>query len=236
MPLQTANTSLPANSDPISWANRTIFKWASKVIHWFCFTLLCDWFRKLTPLSQPIKCENNTNHDLFSRAFSALLVFILSSRWHFRPFSLLLVERCNNFDLIFYNTQLKRPVVEKPVYHATEKVSESFLEILVPENEGIHTDLVSRRSSSKYPPSRSSFKSSTSPVAIAWSTESITLYRGDARCVTIMKKIRLQQTHRTFSKATGCPCGFKSPPHWGVLAENCQLNGVAEDGCICTPF
>lgn len=121
-------------------------------------------------------------------------------------------------------------MVEKPVYHATEKVSESFLEILVLENESIHTDLVSRRSSSKYPPSRSSFKSSTSPVAIAWSTESITLYRGDARCVTIMKKIRLQQPHRTFSKATSCPCGFKSPPHWGVLAENCQLNGVAEDG------
>ena len=79
-------------------------------------------------------------------------------------------------------------MVEKPVYHATEKVSESFLEILVPENESIRTDLVSRRSSSKYPPSRSSFKSSTSPVAIAWSTESITLYRGDARYVTIMKK------------------------------------------------
>ena len=34
-----------------------------------CFTSLCDWFRKLAPLSQPIRCKNETNLDLVARVF-----------------------------------------------------------------------------------------------------------------------------------------------------------------------
>ena len=34
-----------------------------------CFTSLCDWFRKLAQLSQPIRCKTKTNHDLVARVF-----------------------------------------------------------------------------------------------------------------------------------------------------------------------
>ena len=35
----------------------------------FCFATLCDWFRKLTPISQPIRCKTKINHDLVARVF-----------------------------------------------------------------------------------------------------------------------------------------------------------------------
>ena len=31
---------------------------------WFCFTSLCDWFRKFAPLSRPIRFKNKANHAL----------------------------------------------------------------------------------------------------------------------------------------------------------------------------
>ena len=42
---------------------------------WFCFTSLCDWFRKLASLSQPIRYNANTNHDLVAAISRSLLLF-----------------------------------------------------------------------------------------------------------------------------------------------------------------
>ena len=42
------------------------------VLLWFCFTTLCDWFRNLAPLSQPIRCKTKTNHDLVACVFPRL--------------------------------------------------------------------------------------------------------------------------------------------------------------------
>ena len=36
---------------------------------WFYLTLLCDWFRKLTPSSQASWCKTHTNHNLVTRVF-----------------------------------------------------------------------------------------------------------------------------------------------------------------------
>ena len=35
----------------------------------FCFTLLCDWSRKLAPLSQPIRCKTKASQDWVNRVF-----------------------------------------------------------------------------------------------------------------------------------------------------------------------
>ena len=48
--------------------------------HLFCLTSLCDWFRKVTPISQPNRYKSKTIHDLvalvvFSRASGGLVVF-----------------------------------------------------------------------------------------------------------------------------------------------------------------
>ena len=40
---------------------------------WFCVTTLRDWFRELTPLSQPMRSKTKTNHDLVTRAFPRLV-------------------------------------------------------------------------------------------------------------------------------------------------------------------
>ena len=37
------------------------------ILHWFYFTELCDWSRKCTPLSQPIRCKSKTTHELVTR-------------------------------------------------------------------------------------------------------------------------------------------------------------------------
>ena len=51
----------------------------------FCFTLLCDWSRKLAPLSQPIRCKTTTNHDLVAHIFLGLkalwLLFFFFEFW-----------------------------------------------------------------------------------------------------------------------------------------------------------
>ena len=38
----------------------------------FCFTTLSDWFEKLAPPAQPIRCHVKTNHDLVARRVPAL--------------------------------------------------------------------------------------------------------------------------------------------------------------------
>ena len=36
---------------------------------WFCITTRYDWFKKLAPPSQPIRCKIKTNRDLVARVF-----------------------------------------------------------------------------------------------------------------------------------------------------------------------
>ena len=81
-------------------------------LHWFCFTPLCDWSRKLAPFSQLIRCEAKTNHDLVARVYPRfgqfscfLLGFSLAPKGTFpysdRPLGLLW------FWFWFYATQSK---------------------------------------------------------------------------------------------------------------------------------
>ena len=52
--------------------NRVIFQLSAKSdprLRWFCVNPLCDWSRKLAPLSQPMTCKTKTNHDLVARVF-----------------------------------------------------------------------------------------------------------------------------------------------------------------------
>ena len=39
------------------------------VLHWFCFSWLCDWARKLALLSQTGRRRTKTNHNLVSHVF-----------------------------------------------------------------------------------------------------------------------------------------------------------------------
>ena len=41
-------------------------------LHWSCFTVLCEWFRKLAPPSKPIRYKTKTNRDLVTRVFPRL--------------------------------------------------------------------------------------------------------------------------------------------------------------------
>ena len=41
----------------------------NRKLSWSCFTSLCDWSRKLTPLSQPIRFKPKTNRDLVTHVF-----------------------------------------------------------------------------------------------------------------------------------------------------------------------
>ena len=58
--------------------NRAIFTQVWKVIRdriGFCSTPLCDWSRKLTPLSPPMRCKIWTNFDLVARVFPRFPAF-----------------------------------------------------------------------------------------------------------------------------------------------------------------
>ena len=53
-------------------AGRDIFHRVSKSdLEWLCFYFPspCDWSKKLTLPSQPIRCKTKTNHDLVARVF-----------------------------------------------------------------------------------------------------------------------------------------------------------------------
>ena len=41
----------------------------NRKLSWSCFTSLCDWSRKLAPLSQPIRFKPKTNRDLVTHVF-----------------------------------------------------------------------------------------------------------------------------------------------------------------------
>ena len=85
--------------------NRAVFNWVSKVIAellWFCFTSLCEGFKKLAPPIQPIRCKTKTNR------FPALGVGYVCLIWF--DFSLVhcVVYYCCDWPLFwFYDTQLK---------------------------------------------------------------------------------------------------------------------------------
>ena len=83
-------------------------------LYWFCFTSFCDWSRKLVPLSQPIKCKTETNHELVVRGFPALhavwlfyFEFIIGSQ---RYFSFLLIGRW-----LLWFWFLRRLIVTRPI-------------------------------------------------------------------------------------------------------------------------
>ena len=47
---------------------------------WFCSTSLCDWSRKLAPLSRPIRYKTETSQELVARVFPR---FAQSARLYF---------------------------------------------------------------------------------------------------------------------------------------------------------
>ena len=60
-------------------------------LHWFYFTALYDWSRKLTPPSQQIRGKTKTNRDLVTQVLSllrSLPVFTVRSHWPLVIFSL----------------------------------------------------------------------------------------------------------------------------------------------------
>ena len=68
----------------------------------FCFTTLCDWFKKLAPPAQPIRCK--TNRDLVARVFRAWRrsrVFASSSDWFIALFSFVVIGHRNCFGFGF---------------------------------------------------------------------------------------------------------------------------------------
>ena len=66
-------------------------------LHWFCFTSLRDWFRKLAPLSQSIRCKMKAiTTCTFSRALGRLVVFTLGSHWLLPVLYFHLIGCCDN--------------------------------------------------------------------------------------------------------------------------------------------
>ena len=67
--LKFINTLLKHSSQGNSF--RTILNGveSNSGLHWFCITSLCDWSRKLAPLSKAITCKTKSNHDLVARVF-----------------------------------------------------------------------------------------------------------------------------------------------------------------------
>ena len=92
-------------------------------LHWFYFTAFCDWFRKLVPPSQPIRCKTKTNRDLVTRVFPRLRQFTcIYFEFSLAPCDIYL---CSDWPLwllvlwfLFYDTQsksaLKLLLVQKP--------------------------------------------------------------------------------------------------------------------------
>ena len=67
-----------------------------------------DWFRKLSPSSQPIRGKTQDNRDLFIRVSNALSIFLvsaLSSHWLIFMKNLALIGLWNNFDFWIFYTQ-----------------------------------------------------------------------------------------------------------------------------------
>ena len=87
--------SLTKKTRNYTFASQSIFQLSVESIlglNWCCLTSLCDWPRKLTPLSQPIRCKTKpitTWSRVFFRASSSLVGVTLSSHWLLKIFWLL---------------------------------------------------------------------------------------------------------------------------------------------------
>ena len=80
-----------------------------------CFTSLCDWFRKLAPSPQPIKCNTKTNRNSVTRIFPRLLpVFTLSSHWSIMILTFVLNGSCESFDFSPLNWKLHYQQIALP--------------------------------------------------------------------------------------------------------------------------
>ena len=72
--------------------------------NWFCITALCDWFIKLAPLSQPIRCKTKPivpRAHVFSCAWRRLHVFALNSDWFIALFAPVVIGQSNYFGFGF---------------------------------------------------------------------------------------------------------------------------------------
>ena len=83
------------------------FKSNSRLL-WFCFTLLCDWLTKLTPLSQPMKTKTKSNGLLHARIFPPLAPVACNdvcfcSDWFMKLSSLLVIGQSSYFGFGFTN-------------------------------------------------------------------------------------------------------------------------------------
>lgn len=47
------------------------------ILLWFCFTILFHWFKKLLPLSKPIRCHTKTNNDSVTFELCASFMYFL---------------------------------------------------------------------------------------------------------------------------------------------------------------
>ena len=85
-------------------------------LHWFCFTLLCEWSRKLAPPSKPIRYKTKTNRDLVTRVFPRLRpVTCVYFDFSLAPSDIFV---CSNWPLgllwfWFYDTQSKSALLWK---------------------------------------------------------------------------------------------------------------------------
>ena len=86
-------------------------------LHWFCFTVLCEWSRKLAPPSKPIRYKTKTNRDLVTRVFPRLRpVTCVYFDFSLAPSDIFV---CSNWPLWllwfwFYDTQSKSALAHRP--------------------------------------------------------------------------------------------------------------------------
>ena len=76
---------------------------------WFCFVSLCDWSRKLVPLSQPIRFKTKTNESWSFVFFTFQIVYLFYFGFSMAPFHIFLTSEWLSWLLWLWceNTPLK---------------------------------------------------------------------------------------------------------------------------------
>ena len=74
--LKFLNTLLKHSSQGNSFSEILKCVESNSGLYWFCITSLCDWSRKLAPLSKSITCKTKSNHDLVARVFPRFWRFV----------------------------------------------------------------------------------------------------------------------------------------------------------------
>ena len=76
---------------------------------WFCFVSLCDWSRKLVPLSQPIRFKTKTNESWSFVFFTFQIVYLFYFGFSMAPFHIFLTSDWLSWLLWFWceSTPLK---------------------------------------------------------------------------------------------------------------------------------